>query len=47
MKGVFLFSVLLGLAAFAIISFSASAQEGEPWIHDPSAPVDFQEQIKE
>ena len=27
---------LISLAAFAIISFSASAQEGEPWIHDPS-----------
>ncbi len=27
---------LILLAAFAIISFSASAQEGEPWIHDPS-----------
>ena len=26
----------ISLAAFAIISFSASAQEGEPWIHDPS-----------
>ena len=27
---------LISLAAFAITSFSASAQEGEPWIHDPS-----------
>ncbi len=27
---------LISLAAFAIISFSTSAQEGEPWIHDPS-----------
>lgn len=27
---------LILLAAFAIIPFSASAQEGEPWIHDPS-----------
>lgn len=27
---------LISLAVVAIISFSASAQEGEPWIHDPS-----------
>ena len=27
---------LISLAAFAVISFSAAAQEGEPWIHDPS-----------
>lgn len=27
---------LISLAAFVIISFSAAAQEGEPWIHDPS-----------
>ena len=27
---------LITLAASALVSFSAMAQEGKPWIHDPS-----------